>query len=96
MEVDGICQKYGVEAIKYAHASVGVIHIRPILNLRDIGDIQIFKNIAEETFLLVKKYGGSWSGEHGDGLVRSAFNERFFGPKIYQAFKDIKAIFDPS
>lgn len=93
-EVDAICNNYGVDAIKYAHASVGVIHIRPILNLRDPNDIELLKKIAEETFLLVKKYGGSWSGEHGDGLVRSPFNERFFGKEIYHAFKEVKGIFD--
>ncbi|MCB0687752.1 MAG: FAD-binding protein [Saprospiraceae bacterium] len=96
VEVDQICSKYGVDAIKYAHASVGVIHIRPVLNLRDPGDIELLKKIAEETFLLVKKYGGSWSGEHGDGLVRSPFNERFFGSRLYQAFKDVKDLFDPN
>lgn len=95
VEVDAICAKYGVDAVKYAHASVGVIHIRPVLNLREPDDIAILKQIAEETFQLVKKYGGSWSGEHGDGLVRSPFNERFFGPELYQAFRDIKKLFDP-
>ncbi|NND33082.1 MAG: FAD-binding protein [Saprospiraceae bacterium] len=95
LEVDQVCQKYGVQAIKYAHASVGVIHVRPVLNLRDAGDLEILKKIAEETFLLVKKYKGSWSSEHGDGLVRSPFNERFFGPEVYRAFKRIKTLFDP-
>ena len=95
-EVDEICKKYGVDAIKYAHVSVGVIHVRPILDLRDKIDIELFKKIAEETFQLVKKYKGSLSGEHGDGLVRSPFNERFFGPELYLAFRQIKEIFDPA
>ena len=64
----------------YAHASVGVIHVQPLLDLRQEQDIENLKNITDETFELVVKYGGSWSGEHGDGLVRSAYNERFFGP----------------
>ncbi len=90
-----ICDRNETEAAMYAHASVGVIHVRPILDLREAIDIQRFKNIAEETFQLVQKYKGSWSGEHGDGLVRSPFNERFFGKQIYQAFEQVKALFDP-
>jgi Fe-S oxidoreductase len=79
----------------YAHASVGVIHVQPLLDLRQEQDIQNLKNIANETFDLVVKYGGSWSGEHGDGLVRSAYNERFFGTQLYNAFRDVKHLFDP-
>ena len=94
-EVGAVCKKYETEAAMYAHASVGVIHVRPILDMRDPVDIERYKGIAEETFELVKKYKGSWSGEHGDGLVRSPFNERFFGPVIYQALKDVKHLFDP-
>jgi len=90
-----ICAKHNTEVSMYAHASVGVIHVQPLLDLRDGQDIVNLKNITDETFDLVVKYGGSWSGEHGDGLVRSAFNERFFGAHVYQAFKDIKKLFDP-
>lgn len=90
-----ICSKYQTEVSMYAHASVGVIHVRPILDLRREEDIENLKKIAEETFELVMKYGGSWSGEHGDGLVRSAFNERFFGTTIYNVFRDLKKLFDP-
>jgi len=95
-EVDAVCEKYGTTAIKYAHVSVGVIHMRPMLDMGDTDDIERFKGIAEETFLLVKKYKGALSGEHGDGLVRSSFNERFFGPEIYTAFKEVKKLFDPN
>jgi len=94
-EVLHICAKHNTEVSMYAHASVGVIHVQPLLDLRDAQDIENLKNITDETFELVVKYGGSWSGEHGDGLVRSAYNERFFGSQIYQAFKDIKGVFDP-
>jgi FAD/FMN-containing dehydrogenase/Fe-S oxidoreductase len=94
-EVRAVCDKYETPAAMYAHASVGVIHVRPILDMRDPADIERFKNIAEDTFQLVKKYKGSWSGEHGDGLVRSPFNERFFGSQLYQAFIQIKQLFDP-
>ncbi|NND09546.1 MAG: FAD-binding protein [Saprospiraceae bacterium] len=94
-EVSEVCKRNETEAAMYAHASVGVIHVRPILDLRQAEDIERFKNIAEDTFELVKKYKGSWSGEHGDGLVRSPFNERFFGSQIYHAFEEIKTLFDP-
>ena len=90
-----ICEKHHTEVSMYAHASVGVIHVRPILDLRTGQDIENLKNIADETFELVMHYGGSWCGEHGDGLVRSAYNERFFGTQIYNAFKEIKKLFDP-
>jgi FAD/FMN-containing dehydrogenase/Fe-S oxidoreductase len=90
-----ICAKHNTEVSMYAHASVGVIHVQPLLDLRQEQDITNLKNITDETFDLVVKYGGSWSGEHGDGLVRSAYNERFFGQKLYQAFRDIKKLFDP-
>ncbi len=90
-----ICAQNETEVAMYAHASVGVIHLRPILDLRLEEDIKRFKAIAEQTFELVKEYGGSWSGEHGDGLVRSPFNKKFFGPTLYQVFKDIKTLFDP-
>ena len=79
----------------YAHVSVGVIHVRPILDLRQEVDVKRLERIAEDTFNLVMEYGGSWSGEHGDGLVRSPFNERFFGKELYQAFIQIKKLFDP-
>ncbi|MDA0194419.1 MAG: FAD-binding protein [Bacteroidetes bacterium] len=90
-----ICKKHGTEVAMYAHASVGVIHVRPILDLRQAEDIERLKNISEETFQLVMEYGGSWCGEHGDGLVRSAFNKRFFGDQIYNALLDVKKLFDP-
>ncbi|HZY79470.1 MAG TPA: FAD-linked oxidase C-terminal domain-containing protein [Cyclobacteriaceae bacterium] len=90
-----ICAKHNTEVAMYAHASVGVIHVQPLLDLRQEQDIINLKNITDETFELVVKYGGSWSGEHGDGLVRSAYNERFFGSKLYRAFKDVKKLFDP-
>ncbi len=90
-----ICAKHDTEVSMYAHASVGVIHVQPMLDLRHEQDIENLKHIADETFELVVKYGGSWSGEHGDGLVRSAYNERFFGSQLYNAFKEVKRLFDP-
>src|SRR4029077_5863305 len=90
-----ICAKHNTAVSMYAHASVGVIHVQPLLDLRLQQDIINLKNITDETFDLVVKYGGSWSGEHGDGLVRSAYNERFFGTTLYNAFRKIKHLFDP-
>jgi FAD/FMN-containing dehydrogenase/Fe-S oxidoreductase len=94
-QVLAICKKHETPVAMYAHASVGVIHVRPMLDLRHQFQIDRLKAIAEETFQLVVKYGGSWSGEHGDGLVRSPWNERFFGPELYQALKNVKRLFDP-
>lgn len=93
--VQAILARHQVPMSLYAHASVGVIHVRPFLDLRRQDDIDRMKAIAEETFELVRKYEGAWSAEHGDGLSRSAFNERYFGPQVYRCFKDIKALFDP-
>ncbi len=90
-----ICANHNTEVSMYAHASVGVIHVQPLLDLRQQEDIENLKKITDETFELVVKYGGSWSGEHGDGLVRSAYNERFFGTQLYQAFRHVKKLFDP-
>ena len=91
-----ICKSQQTDLVMYAHASVGVIHLRPVLDLARTDDIERMKAIADETFELVKQYGGSWSSEHGDGLSRSPYLEKFFGPKIYRAFKEVKKLFDPA
>ncbi len=90
-----ICRELERPVAMYAHASVGVIHVRPILNLKQAEDVEILKEISNRTFELVVKYGGFWSGEHGDGLVRSFKNREFFGDELYQAFRQIKQVFDP-
>lgn len=95
-EVLAVCEKHGVRAVMYAHASVGVIHIRPILNLKDPVDIENYRKISEETLALVQKYGGSWSGEHGDGLIRSYGNPYIFGDVLYGEFENLKRAFDPN
>jgi Fe-S oxidoreductase len=74
---------------------VGLIHVRPILDLRLQEDIDRMNNIARGAFELVQRYGGSFSGEHGDGRVRSPFIPRFFGDRLYGALKEVKALFDP-
>ena len=95
-EVLKFCKSCDVPVAMYAHASVGTIHVRPILNLKDQEDIDSMKAIAEFAFELVCKYGGSLSGEHGDGRVRSPKLERFFGPQVYNALREVKKLFDPA
>ena len=89
-----VFEKHGTTGTWYAHASVGTLHVRPILNMRDDGAHKM-RAIAEEAAEMVKQYKGSYSGEHGDGLVRSEWIAPFFGPKLTQAFENIKDIFDP-
>ncbi len=89
------CKSIQCEVAMYAHASVGVLHVRPILDLKQSDDIEKMKQIADTSFNLVKHYNGSWSSEHGDGLVRSSYMEDFYGPQIYNTFKQIKQLFDP-
>ncbi|MFG0245236.1 MAG: FAD-binding and (Fe-S)-binding domain-containing protein [Phycisphaerales bacterium JB052] len=79
----------------YAHASVGVLHVRPLLDLRDAGDEQAMHRIASKVADLAIELGGVPSGEHGDGRARGPFIERAFGPELLGAFREIKAIFDP-
>ena len=91
-----ILAKYETEAGFYAHASVGLLHIRPVVNMKSALGVQRFEAIAGEVADLVLEYGGALSGEHGDGLVRAPFQERMFGPAIYDAFCQVKAAFDPT
>ena len=95
-EFEDLIQNHNTTAGYYAHASVGLLHIRPMVNLKDGADIQNMRAIAEAVRDLVMKYGGAVSGEHGDGLVRSCWNEQFFGSVLYGAFKEVKAAFDPT
>ncbi|MFA5569578.1 MAG: FAD-binding oxidoreductase, partial [Trueperaceae bacterium] len=95
-EVIEVCRRHGTRAVFYAHASVGVIHVRPLLDLKDEAGIERYQAISKDVFELVLKYGGSWSGEHGDGLIRSYQNRRLFGDVLYQDFIDLKRAFDPA
>src|SRR5207249_6808917 len=74
---------------------VGCLHVRPVINLKTDEGVQKFEAIAGEVSDLVLRYGGAISGEHGDGLVRSPFQEKMYGPVLYQAFREIKRTFDP-
>ena len=89
-----IFKKYNTSGMFYAHASVGTLHIRPVLNMKSDEDIKKMKSISQEAFEMVKNYKGSHSGEHGDGIVRSEFHEMMFGKNIINAFEEIKDTFD--
>jgi len=90
-----VFEKNGTRGTWYAHASVGCLHVRPVLNLRLDKDKQAMRRIAEEAFAFVREYKGSHSGEHGDGLVRSEFHEAMFGTPLVRAFEEVKDRFDP-
>jgi FAD/FMN-containing dehydrogenase/Fe-S oxidoreductase len=94
-EFERIVRSHNTVAGYYAHASVGLLHIRPVVNLKSPDGVAKMRSIAEQVRDLVLKYGGSMSGEHGDGLVRSCWNERMFGTQLYNAFRDVKRAFDP-
>ncbi|MCB5411270.1 FAD-binding and (Fe-S)-binding domain-containing protein [Pseudogemmobacter faecipullorum] len=93
--VSGVFAKYGTLGTWYAHASVGCLHVRPILNMKTAEGVQHMRAIAEETADLVKRFKGSYSGEHGDGISRSEFVEPMFGSKLTRAFEQVKDAFDP-
>jgi FAD/FMN-containing dehydrogenase/Fe-S oxidoreductase len=91
-----VFQRHGTKGTWYAHASVGCLHVRPVLNMKDPADVRTMRAVAEECFALVREYKGSHSGEHGDGIVRSEFHESMFGPRIVRAFEAVKDAFDPN
>jgi len=90
-----IVKGHGTTAGVYAHASVGCLHVRPVVNMKTEAGVRRFEAIANDISDLVLEFGGALSGEHGDGLVRSPFMAKMFGPTIYEAFRTIKRTFDP-
>lgn len=90
-----IVQRHGTCAACYGHADVGCLHIRPVLNVKTVRGLEQMRGIAAEIAALVGEFGGAMSGEHGDGLSRSLWNEPLFGPEVYAAFLEIKRAFDP-
>jgi FAD/FMN-containing dehydrogenase/Fe-S oxidoreductase len=92
--LDGVFAKHGAHGTWYAHASVGTLHVRPVLNMKDGTDVAKMRAIAEEAFAMVREYKGSHSGEHGDGIVRSEFHEQMFGQRLVGAFEEVKDSFD--
>ncbi|MBZ4034322.1 FAD-binding protein [Flavobacterium sp. 17A] len=95
-EFSAMMLRHGQEAIYYAHAGAGELHLRPVLNLKKTSDLKLFRTIATEVAHLVKKYRGSLSGEHGDGIVRGEFIPFMIGDKNYELLKRIKLAFDPN
>ena len=95
-EFAAMMKRHNQEAIYYAHAGAGEIHLRPVLNLKKKEDVVLFRTIATEVAHLVKKYRGSLSGEHGDGIVRGEFLPFMIGNKNYELLKRIKSAFDPN
>jgi FAD/FMN-containing dehydrogenase/Fe-S oxidoreductase len=93
-EFSAMMEKFEQQAVYYAHAGDGELHLRPVLNLKKAKDIQLFHDITEETAKLVKKYNGSLSGEHGDGRVRAEFIPLMVGQENYELFKRIKTNWD--
>ncbi len=87
--------RHGVQGTWYAHASVGCLHVRPVLNVKDPAQIAVMRSVAEECFALVRAYKGSHSGEHGDGIARSEFHAAMFGERLVRAFAEVKSAFDP-
>jgi FAD/FMN-containing dehydrogenase/Fe-S oxidoreductase len=91
-----VVKRHGTRAGVYAHASVGCLHVRPVVDLKTVEGVRQFEAIAGDVADLVLKYGGALSGEHGDGLVRSPFQKKMFGPVLYEAFRTLKRTFDPT
>lgn len=95
-DVKEMLSKYNLSSVYHAHIGSGELHIRPILNLKLEGDVKLFRKVALESALIVKKYRGSISGEHGDGRLRGEFLKVLFGEEVLDLFKDVKMLFDPN
>jgi FAD/FMN-containing dehydrogenase/Fe-S oxidoreductase len=90
-----LLERHHTTAGIYAHASVGCLHVRPVINLKTADGIQRFEAIANDVAELVLEFGGALSGEHGDGIVRGPYTQKMFGPVLYDAFRAVKRTFDP-
>jgi FAD/FMN-containing dehydrogenase/Fe-S oxidoreductase len=90
-----ILRRHGTDGAFYGHASVGCLHIRPLLDLKDVHEVARMRRITEDVTDLVLAFGGALSGEHGDGLARSEWNRKMFGDEVYDAFRAVKHAFDP-
>nr|WP_288935615.1 FAD-binding and (Fe-S)-binding domain-containing protein [uncultured Allomuricauda sp.] len=95
-EFSQIMKGYNQDAVYYAHAGAGELHLRPILNLKRSEDVVLFRSITTDVAKLTKKYHGSFSGEHGDGIVRAEFIPLMIGETNYELLKRVKALFDPN
>ena len=92
---DEIVRNHGTEAAYYGHASVGCLHIRPVVSLKNQEGVNRMYAIADEISDLTREFGGSLSGEHGDGIVRGVWTEKMFGTEIYELFRELKSTWDP-
>ncbi|MBM4425156.1 MAG: FAD-binding protein [Chloroflexi bacterium] len=90
-----VCADAGAEVSFIAHASAGCLHVQPVLNLKTPEGLRQMRRIADEVIALAIRLGGATTGEHGEGLARSCFNEQLFGPQLHRAFQEVKALFDP-
>ena len=95
IKIEQFCNDMGSDVAYYAHASAGCIHIRPLINTKLASEVAKMPHIIDFAVDLLHGYGGSLSSEHGDGRARSWVNERFFGPELYQLYRQVKTIFDP-
>ena len=95
-EFEAMMASFGQKAVYYAHAGAGELHLRPILNLKRSEDVKLFEAISQASAQLVKKYGGSLSGEHGDGRVRSPFIKDLVGEEVYGRLAEMKQLWDPN
>ncbi len=93
--IQQLTAELGTTAAFYGHASAGCLHIRPLVNLKEASGVEMMRHLVEGALELAVRFGGVLSGEHGDGLQRSAYNERLFGSEIYSVMKELKAVFDP-
>ena len=94
-DINTMLEGYGKSCVYYAHIATGELHLRPVLNLKDKNDVELFYKIARDTALIVKKYRGSLSGEHGDGRLRGEFIPLMVGQHNYQLLKEVKKTWDP-
>jgi FAD/FMN-containing dehydrogenase/Fe-S oxidoreductase len=92
---EDILEAHGTSAAYFAHAGSGTLHIRPILNLKQDEGIQKMHSITDDVTDLVLEHHGAFSGEHGDGMARTEFNPKMYGPDLWNAFKEVKTAFDP-
>jgi FAD/FMN-containing dehydrogenase/Fe-S oxidoreductase len=95
-EVQALLDNYGKEVVYHAHVGSGELHMRPVLNLKEPADVELFYNIGRDVAHLVKKYKGSLSGEHGDGRLRGEFIPIVLGEKNYQLLREVKKMWDPA
>ncbi|HFQ94132.1 MAG TPA: FAD-binding oxidoreductase, partial [Anaerolineae bacterium] len=94
-KVEQFCHDIGTNVAYYAHASAGCLHIRPLINTKKAEEVAKLPRITDFSVDLLRGYGGAFSSEHGDGRARSWLNEKFFGPELYDLFRQVKNIFDP-